>query len=32
LADDTLRSDELAQAQALARSKFASTEWTADVP
>ena len=32
LRDDTLRTDELAQAQALAQSKFASAAWTGDVP
>ena len=32
LADDTLRSDELAQAHVLAQEKFSSAAWTADVP
>jgi lipoate-protein ligase A len=32
LADDMLRPDELAQAQALAQEKFATEAWTADVP
>jgi lipoate-protein ligase A len=32
LREDTLRPDELVQAQALAQSKFASPTWTADVP
>ena len=31
LADDTLRSDELAQDEVLAREKFAGNAWTADV-
>ncbi|MEO7072366.1 MAG: biotin/lipoate A/B protein ligase family protein [Rhodanobacter sp.] len=32
LADDNVHADELAQAQASAQTKFASKEWTADVP
>ncbi|MEI7036358.1 biotin/lipoate A/B protein ligase family protein [Fulvimonas yonginensis] len=32
LADDTLRPEELARAEALARDKFAGAAWTAEVP
>ena len=31
LADDSLRADELARAEALAQTRFATPEWTADV-
>jgi lipoate-protein ligase A len=32
LADDQLRPSELVDAQALAQQKFATADWTADVP